>query len=340
MKKNVTAKDIARICGVSQATVSYVINNRTNQKISEETRRKVLEAVEALHYYPNASARNMRTKNCTTIGIVCARDYSRQAFLNAMTGISRYLSRLDYTIAVYNEEDMPEAENESPQYVKSYFSNLIDGLIYISNRDHGSFIEPALINRIPYVVLCMDGVFSQKSPTPHAFDTALRDCARFCQKRGFREIRYFSIDNDGLFVNNKYPVFQSALKELAPDCRLKHVICPAKQREFSEMQRFFAAYMELHTFDLAISQNYDIGLLLQREILRKDFSIPQKIRNLFLNDVNFYEMTYPSITGISVPYDAMGEYAAQLITRIIDGTEEHFPYREFQCRLLERESTL
>ena len=51
-------------------------------------------------------------------------------------------------------------------------------------------------------------------------------------------------------------------------------------------------------------------------------------------------MTYPSITGISVPYDAMGEYAAQLITRIIDGTEEQFPYREFQCRLLERESTL
>ena len=62
MKKNVTAKDIAKLCGVSQATVSYVINNRQNQKISEETRRKVLDAVEALHYYPNASAKSMRTK--------------------------------------------------------------------------------------------------------------------------------------------------------------------------------------------------------------------------------------------------------------------------------------
>ena len=67
MKKNVTAKDIAKLCGVSQATVSYVINNRQNQKISEETRRKVLDAVEALHYYPNASAKSMRTKNCTSM---------------------------------------------------------------------------------------------------------------------------------------------------------------------------------------------------------------------------------------------------------------------------------
>ncbi len=340
MRKNVTAKDIARICGVSQATVSYVINNQTNQKISEETRRKVLDAIKTFHYYPNASARNMRTKNCTTIGIVCARDYSRQAFLNAMTGVSRYLSRLNYTISIYYEEDIPSSESECPQYVKSYFSNLIDGLIYISNRDHDTFIKPAISNNIPYVVLCMDGVFSAKSPTPHAFDEALRECAVFCRNRNFKEIRYFSIDNDGLFVNNKYPVFKKALEEIAPDCHLEHIICTAKQREFAEMQRFFAEYMQNNTFDLAISQNYDIGLLIQREIMIKDFSLPQKIRNLFLNDVNFYEMTYPSVSGISVPYAEMGEYAANLITHIIDQDEDNFEYREFKCQLLERESTL
>ena len=117
MKKNVTAKDIAKLCGVSQATVSYVINNRQNQKISEETRRKVLDAVETLHYYPNASAKSMRTKNCTSIGIVCAKDYSRQAFLNAFTGISQYLSQIDYTITIFNEID------DIDFYVKEWYKN-------------------------------------------------------------------------------------------------------------------------------------------------------------------------------------------------------------------------
>ena len=339
MQKTVTAKDIARLCGVSQATVSYIINNRTDQKISEETRRKVMEAIETLHYYPNASARSMRTKNCTSIGIVCARDYSRQAFLNALMGISGCLAKLDYTITIFNEEDTM-GDGAEPQYVKNYYSNLIDGLIYISNSDHDSFIRPAVENRIPYVVLCMDGVFSSKSPTPHAFDEALRECAQFCKERGFKEIRYFSIDNDGLFVNNKYPVFLNALTELYPDCHLSHVICSSKDRNLHELQGFLSDYMEHNTFDLAISQNYDIGLILQREILKRDFTLPQKTKNLFLNYVNFYEMTYPSISGITVPYTEMGEYAARLIMAVIAGTEENFPYREFRCELVHRESTM
>ena len=342
MKKNVTAKDIAKMCGVSQATVSYVINNRTTEKISEETRKKIQNAIEELHYFPNASARNMRMKNCTSIGIVCARDYSRQAFLNSLVGISGYLEKHDYTITIFYEENSLQEESAAkatPPYVKSYFSNLIDGLIYISNNDHIGFINPALKNNIPYVVICMDGVFSKNSPEPHAFDEALKECAQFCRESRLKRIRYFSIDNNGLFVNDKYPVFQKILADIYPDSDIEHVICHAADRDAESMRPQLEAYIAGHDFDIAISQNYDIGLILQKEILKEHFGIPQRIKNIFLNYVYFYELTYPTITGITVPYTEMGEYAARLIMAILSEEEECFSYREFKCQLVHRQST-
>ena len=59
--RNVTIKDIAKYCNVSTATVSYVINNKENQSISEDTRNKILHAVNMLNYKPSVIAKNLRT---------------------------------------------------------------------------------------------------------------------------------------------------------------------------------------------------------------------------------------------------------------------------------------
>jgi DNA-binding LacI/PurR family transcriptional regulator len=56
----VTARDVARAAGVSQATVSFVLNDRADQSISESTRRAVLDAVHRLGYVPSGAARSLR----------------------------------------------------------------------------------------------------------------------------------------------------------------------------------------------------------------------------------------------------------------------------------------
>ncbi|GGV19201.1 LacI family transcriptional regulator [Actinomadura cremea] len=55
--KRPTSSDVARAAGVSQTTVSFVLNNRPGQSIPEETRRRVLDAARRLDYRPHASAR-------------------------------------------------------------------------------------------------------------------------------------------------------------------------------------------------------------------------------------------------------------------------------------------
>ena len=62
-----TIKDVARAAGVSIATVSYVLNNKTSA-VSEETRLRVLDAVERLGYTRNITARNLRSNQSRLIG--------------------------------------------------------------------------------------------------------------------------------------------------------------------------------------------------------------------------------------------------------------------------------
>jgi DNA-binding LacI/PurR family transcriptional regulator len=58
---SVTAAEVARRAGVSQATVSYVLNDKPGQTISPKTRDRVLRAARHLGYRPNAAARSLRT---------------------------------------------------------------------------------------------------------------------------------------------------------------------------------------------------------------------------------------------------------------------------------------
>jgi DNA-binding LacI/PurR family transcriptional regulator len=69
MKKAATRNDVAKLAGVSPAVVSYVINK--SNYVSEDKRKAVLEAIEKLGYYPNVSARTLKTNKSSQIAFIC-----------------------------------------------------------------------------------------------------------------------------------------------------------------------------------------------------------------------------------------------------------------------------
>lgn len=96
-----TSADVARLAGVSRATVSYVLNNTSAVRISEPTRRRVHQAAKELGYVPHAAARSLRAGHSRMVlmptpAVPVGPLYSR--FFNELQWA---LSRLDYTVVQY-----------------------------------------------------------------------------------------------------------------------------------------------------------------------------------------------------------------------------------------------
>ncbi|MFN3925154.1 MAG: LacI family DNA-binding transcriptional regulator, partial [Pseudarthrobacter sp.] len=69
-QRGVTMNDVAKHAGVSRTAVSFVLSNRENASISEDTRTRINDAVQALGYRPNAGARALASQRSDWYGIV------------------------------------------------------------------------------------------------------------------------------------------------------------------------------------------------------------------------------------------------------------------------------
>ncbi|GHE06489.1 LacI family DNA-binding transcriptional regulator [Streptomyces alanosinicus] len=96
-----TSADVARLAGVSRATVSYVLNNTSAVRISEPTRRRVHEAARELGYVPHAAARSLRAGHSRMVLMPAPAIPVGPLYSGFLNELQWALGRLDYTVVQY-----------------------------------------------------------------------------------------------------------------------------------------------------------------------------------------------------------------------------------------------
>ena len=96
-KSRPTSHDVARAAGVSRATVSYVLNDVTRQRISPEVRERVWKAVEELHYTPDHYARMLKTKESDIVLMVMVGATPGPLLTQAIDTLTRRVAAAGYT---------------------------------------------------------------------------------------------------------------------------------------------------------------------------------------------------------------------------------------------------
>lgn len=172
-----TIKDIARAAQVSVATVSNVLNNKSN--VGAETREKILAICRELNYYPNILARNLKTGKTNAVMFIFS-DFQREFYLRIIHGINDCLMENDVRMLI--------CPNIS---VDNFLKNgLVDGAIVLDQSIRDKQILDAAHDSVPIVV--MDRLLEAKRVSCIVTDNraSMEELTRKLIEKGYRRFHY------------------------------------------------------------------------------------------------------------------------------------------------------
>jgi LacI family transcriptional regulator len=146
-----TIMDVANLSGVSKSTVSNVL--RGAGRVSESTRGRVLESIEALGYRPNSLARDLVRRRSNTIGVVLG-DLANTFYADLVKLLELRISEAAYTTIVCNTDGRLELERAR---VEMLLERAVSGVVMLQFGGDGSVLDELALARVPVVVIsCWD----------------------------------------------------------------------------------------------------------------------------------------------------------------------------------------
>lgn len=132
---SVTIKDVARVAGVSVATVSRVMN--ASPAVHEATRHRVLEAARELRFRPNGAARSLITQRTHALGVILP-DLYGEFFSELLRGIDQAAQRQHHHLLVSSSHHDPQGLNLAVRAMHGR----VDGLLVMApDVDAGALLE-------------------------------------------------------------------------------------------------------------------------------------------------------------------------------------------------------
>lgn len=316
----ITIKDIARLAGVSTATVSMVVNKK-DDRITESTRAKVLEVIKANGYVPNRVASSMVTKQTKTIGLIIP-DIANPFFPEIARGVEDKANAEGYTVILCNSDNQLSKEDA---YIEMLQEKMVDGIIFTASSRRTT-ISPALLKvKVPVITVDRDipDIKNQGKITVDneqgAYEavTHMLDC-------GYKHIFHFSGPLTSRTAQERYKGYLRALKSKGIESSKDYLMEGMFTSEWGHdaVQRII---MKARRFDGIFCGNDMIALGALKGLQENKISVPKEVGIVGFDDIYMAKMVTPELTTVRQPKYDMGFHAAELLIKMIKGihTEQH-----------------
>lgn len=328
-----TIYDVAKKANVSIATVSRVLNG--SQQVRDATRRKVLEAVDALGFVPRADAVARAKLSTGQIGIISP-FFTIPSFGQRMRGVAQVLANSPYELVIYTVDSMSRYES------------------FLAQLSLNTQLEGLIINALP-----LDDAVAQRLKASE-LETVLMECSHplFCgiqidneyggflaaehllakghKRMGFLD---YSVPDDHAIRpgNARLRGFRKRLETSGISLDESHILF-VPMNDVEETRHQLRTYFRnpYHPSAIFVAADY-LALYALRIAQQLDLRIPEDLAIVGFDDLEMAAMM--GLTTISQSLDEMGELAAELLLNRLNSPEKPIQNITVQLHLVERETT-
>ncbi|PWL40266.1 hypothetical protein DKG77_05440 [Flagellimonas aquimarina] len=327
-------KEIAKITGLSLATVSRVFNE--SHLVSPKTREKVLRAAEELDYQPNIMAAALRSGKSKILGVIVP-EVNNFFFSGIINGIEKIVSDSGYNIIISQSHESQEKENEA---LNSFLKLKVEGILISISKETTDFslVQKILDSKVPVIFfdrvpnlehinsVTLDDHRGAILATEHLIDQGCRNLVHIA---GDPKVSIFDKRRKGFIdaiLKSRHKNIKYSIIELNADV----------QNDIGILQKTFDANSNI---DGVFAFGDEIGLHALNLLKTLDVSVPEQVKLIAFGNADFTNLTEPKISTIDQECSQMGELAANLAIKNLQDKNINPQTKVLLPRLIVRDST-
>lgn len=332
----ITMTEIAKLTGVSQATVSRVLNG--NSSVNEEAKRKVLQCAKEHDYQPNMLAQSLVGNKTYLLGLVVT-DIGNPFFAELVKAIEKTASANGYSLMLFNSDYDKEKEAHYFSILKRY---QVDGIISVPIAEDKAYAEKLKAYDIPLVSVTMNLENVDSVYVSHY--NAGEKVAQHMLGLGYESFVFVGGEND-----RKEQGFLEELKRQGIDTQNHYLSLvykdpqPSEQQQRQELAEQLKQWLttEKNTAGIGVFGNNDIQALKVLEVLKElHIQVPEDIGVAGFDNTYLTKITSPTLTSVVQPIAEIARLGVERMMELLKGKQEESVSYRLETRVVPRESTI
>ena len=318
MVKKPTIKDVAQRAGVSIATVSFVLNNRPGQVISERVKKRVWRAAEQLKYHPSAAAAGLARKRTHNVAIIFYREenqISNQFYSFVVQGAVKEAIRRQYNLLFSYLPHEYAGYSDLPKVIREKNA---EGAIFVQHVDE-RLVRDIEARGIPVVAIDNFPHISKLNSLQIDNRRGGQLAAEHLLELGHQHLAFLYSGLDRPSIAERAEGFEGAIVQrgLSYSVRNNLIECSAFTFEagYEEMLRVFARKRR-PTGLLCANDEIAAGAL--RAAHELGLSVPRDVSVVGFDNISMSAYTDPPLTTVAVDKEALGSRAMDRLLELVE----------------------